>query len=211
MKEILKKIDYFGSLSDEAFLEAEHIFRKKQYGPGENILIEGEKSPGIYFVISGTVKVYKSSREGKEQVLKLIGEGDSFNDVTVFNTNVNPASVDAVTSVNLLLMSREDLIGLIFKYPEISLNIIKSMTIKLKYLTDRIEDLSLKHTQQRIAKILLLFEGKKLSQKLIADIAGTAREVVSRAIKDLAAQNMIKADKRNITIVDREKLKKLAG
>ena len=65
------------------------------------------------------------------------------------------------------------------------------------------------NTQERIAKILLLFEGRKLSQKIIADIAGTAREVVSRALKDFASQNIIKLDKRDIIILDKKKLEDL--
>ena len=127
----------------------------------------------------------------------------------MFVKDVNPASADAVTDVKLYLLSRESMVGLIYKHPEVSLNIIRSMAEKLRYLTNAIEDLSLKHTQERIAKILLLFEGKKLSQKIIADIAGTAREVVSRALKDFASQNIIKLDKRDIIILDKKKLQDL--
>lgn len=207
--ENMQALDYFKSLGDNILNEVKVLFKEENYGAGENIFIEGDKSNGIYFVGQGTVKVYKSSKEGKEQILKLIYAGDSFNDVTVFTSDINPASADAVTNVKLYLLSRENIIGLIYKHPEISLNIIKSMTEKLRYLTSRIEDLSLKHTQERIANILLLFDGQKLSQKIIADIAGTAREVVSRALKDFASQGIVKMDKRDIIILDKNKLKDL--
>lgn len=207
--ENIKSIDYFKSLNDNILNEVKVLFKEENYEAGENISLEGDKSKGIYFVMQGTVKVYKSSKEGKEQILKLIYTGDSFNDVTVFINDINPASADAVTNVKLYLLSRENMLSLIYKYPEISLNIIKSMTEKLRYLTGRIEDLSLKHTQERIAKILLLFEGKKLSQKIIADIAGTAREVVSRALKDFVSRSIIKIDKRDIIILDKKKLRDL--
>ena len=207
--EDIKSIDYFKSLSGGVLNDVMPLFKEENYEAGENIFIEGEKSKGIYFVMRGAVKVYKSSKEGREQILKLIYEGDSFNDVTAFTSDINPASADAVTNVKLYVLSSENIIGLIYKHPEISLNIIKSMTEKLRYLTGRIEDLSLKHTQERIAKILLLFEGKKLSQKIIADIAGTAREVVSRALKDFASHGIIKIDKRDIIILDKKKLEDL--
>lgn len=207
--EDIKSIDYFKSLNEGILNDVMPLFREENYEAGENIFIEGDKSKGIYFVMRGAVKVYKSSKDGREQILKLIYAGDSFNDVTVFTSDINPASADAVTNVKLYLLSRENIIGLIYKHPEISLNIIKSMTEKLRYLTGRIEDLSLKHTQERIAKILLLFEGKKLSQKIIADIAGTAREVVSRALKDFSSHGIIKIDKRDIIILDKKKLKDL--
>ncbi|MHB8232425.1 MAG: Crp/Fnr family transcriptional regulator [bacterium] len=207
--EDIKTLEYFKSLNDGILNDIKFHFREEIYKAGENIFIEGDKSKGIYFVMQGTVKVYKSSKDGREQILKLINAGDSFNDVTVFTSDINPASADAVTNVKLYLLSRENIIGLIYKYPEISLNIIRSFTEKLRYLTSRIEDLSLKHTQERIANILLLFEGQKLSQKIIADIAGTAREVVSRALKDFASQGIVKMDKRDIIILDKNKLKDL--
>ncbi len=205
----IKSLEYFKSLNDDIINDLKTSFKEEIYKAGENIFIEGDKSGGIYFVASGTAKVYKSSKDGKEQILKLIYAGDSFNDVTVFTDGINPASADAVTDVRLYLLSRENIIGLIYKYPEVSLNIIRSFAGKLKYLTNRIEDLSLKHTQERIANILLLFDGQKLSQKIIADIAGTAREVVSRALKDFTSKGIIKIDKRDIIILDKKKLKDL--
>jgi CRP/FNR family transcriptional regulator len=207
--ENIQTLDYFKSLNDSILNDIKVLFKEEDHEAGENIFIEGDKSKGIYFVAEGMVKVYKSSKDGREQILKLIYPGDSFNDVTVFVKDVNPASADAVTDVKLYLLSRENMVGLIYKHPEVSLNIIRSMAEKLRYLTNTIEDLSLKHTQERIAKILLLFEGKKLSQKIIADIAGTAREVVSRALKDFASQNIIKLDKRDIIILDKKKLEDL--
>lgn len=206
MEDIIS-IEYFKSLSENIISEAKKLLKEETYEERENIFFEGEKTKGIYFVKNGTVKIYKSSKEGKEQVLKLIYSGESFNDVTVFNGDLNPASADAITKVTVFILSRKDIIGLIYKYPELAFNIIKSLTEKLRYLTGRIEDLSLKHTQERIGKILLLFEGQKLSQKLIADIAGTAREVVSRALKEFSSQNIIKMNKRDIEIIDKEKLK----
>ncbi|MDA8157691.1 MAG: Crp/Fnr family transcriptional regulator [Deltaproteobacteria bacterium] len=207
--ENIQMLDYFKSLNGDILNDVKAMFKEEVHKAGENIFLEGDKSKGIYFVAEGTVKVYKSSKDGREQILKLIYPGDSFNDVTVFAKDVNPASADAVTDVKLYLLSRESMVGLIYKHPEVSLNIIRSMAEKLRYLTNAIEDLSLKHTQERIAKILLLFEGRKLSQKIIADIAGTAREVVSRALKDFASQNIIKLDKRDIIILDKKKLEDL--
>ncbi len=203
----VESLEYFKTLDIGVLDDVRSRFREETYKAGENIFIEGDISKGIYFVASGTVKVYKSSRDGKEQILKLIYEGDSFNDVTVFSSDTSPASADAVTDVKLYLLSRDNTIDLIYKYPEISLNIIRSFTEKLRYLTSRIEDLSLRHTQERIANILLLFDGQRLSRKIIADIAGTAREVVSRTLKDFASKGIIKVEKRDIIILNREKLK----
>ncbi|MFW0884206.1 Crp/Fnr family transcriptional regulator [Candidatus Acidulodesulfobacterium sp. H_13] len=203
----VESLEYFKTLDIGVLDDVRSRFREETYKAGENIFIEGDISKGIYFVASGTVKVYKSSRDGKEQILKLIYEGDSFNDVTVFSSDMSPASADAVTDVKLYLLSRDNTIDLIYKYPEISLNIIRSFTEKLRYLTSRIEDLSLRHTQERIANILLLFDGQRLSRKIIADIAGTAREVVSRTLKDFASKGIIKVEKRDIIILNREKLK----
>jgi CRP/FNR family transcriptional regulator len=207
--EEIKNIEYFKTLSEVQIAEVAGFLKEENYEAEENLFIEGERSKGIYFVKSGTIKIYKSSKDGKEQILKLCYAGESFNDVTVFSANINPASADAVNKSTVFLLSKENLENLIFKYPEISFNIIRSLTDKLRFLTSRIEDLSLKHTQERIGKILLLFEGQKLSQKMIADIAGTAREVVSRALREFSNQDIIRLNKREIEIIDKGKLKKL--
>ncbi len=207
--EEIKNIEYFKTLSEVQIADVAGVLKEENYEAEENLFIEGERSKGIYFVKSGTIKIYKSSKDGKEQILKLCYTGESFNDVTVFSANINPASADAVNKSSVFLLSKENLENLIFKYPEISLNIIRSLTDKLRFLTSRIEDLSLKHTQERIGKILLLFEGQKLSQKMIADIAGTAREVVSRALREFSNQDIIRLNKREIEIIDKSKLKKL--
>jgi len=207
--EEIKNIEYFKTLSEDKIAEVAGVLKEENYEAEENLFIEGERSKGIYFVKSGTIKIYKSSKDGKEQILKLCYTGESFNDVTVFSANINPASADAVNKSSVFLLSKENLENLIFKYPEISFNIIRSLTDKLRFLTSRIEDLSLKHTQERIGKILLLFEGQKLSQKMIADIAGTAREVVSRALREFSNQDIIRLNKREIEIIDKGKLKKL--
>ena len=207
--EEIKNIEYFKTLSEAQIADIAGVLKEENYEAEENLFIEGERSKGIYFVKSGTIKIYKSSKDGKEQILKLCYTGESFNDVTAFSENTNPASADAVNKSSVFLLSKENLENLIFKYPEISFNIIKSLTDKLRFLTSRIEDLSLKRTQERIGKILLLFEGQKLSQKMIADIAGTAREVVSRALKEFSNRDIIRLNKREIEIIDKSKLKKL--
>ena len=159
--EDIKNIDYFKSLDENVLREAGTLFKEENYKAGENIFLEGDKSKGIYFVISGTVKIYKTSREGREQILKLIYPGESFNDVTVFVKDVNPASSDAVTDAKLYLLSRENMINLIYKHPELSLNIIRRMAGKQTYLTDMIEDLSIRHSKESIAKILVFIDDTK--------------------------------------------------
>lgn len=205
----LKDIDYFKNLDEALAGEAGRFAREESFKSGENIFREGDVSKGIYFVNKGIVKVYKTSRDGREQILKLIYPGESFNDITVFLGSMNPASADAVADAKLAVISKENMISLIYGHPELSINIIRSMTMKLKYLTDTIEDLSLKRTQERIAKILISFGNERLSRKTIADLAGTAREVVSRTLRDLSLKNLIKMNGKEIIILDRDKLESM--
>jgi len=107
--EFLKSTPYFTALST-ADLEAikRHVFEKSA-DRGELLLLEEEPAEAVYFVVSGVLKAFKTSAEGKEQVLCLLRPGDSFNDVPIFDSGLNPASIIAMTPVTLYAISKTDI------------------------------------------------------------------------------------------------------
>ncbi|MCL5266407.1 MAG: Crp/Fnr family transcriptional regulator [Chloroflexi bacterium] len=211
--DFLKTIPYFSDLSDD-FLEA--IRRRvieKAYDKGDILFLEHDACDGIYFVKAGHVKVYKTSMDGKEQVLKVMARGDSFNDVPVFDGGPNPASAEAMEPTTVYIIPKRDLLALVQENPAVAMGVIKVFGSRLRHLTMLVEDLSFRHVTSRLAKVLLEHaegrgEGPKhrLTQQEMASMIGTAREVVGRSLKSLEEQGMIKIDGRRIVIVDRRKL-----
>lgn len=221
--ELLKSIPYFSSLSPTE-LEAikRHVFEKSA-DKNELILLEEEPAEAVYFVVSGAVKVFKTSAEGKEQILCLIRPGESFNDVPIFDGGPNPASAIAMSPVTLYGISKTDMETLLREHPRIAMNIIKVLAERVRHFVSLVEDLSFRHVIGRIAKLLLEYAtdhaglGKevsskpRLTQQDMAAMVGTAREVVGRSLKALEEEGAIKMDRHRIVIVNKGILEEMSG
>ena len=215
--ELLKSIPYFSGLST-AELDSikEHIFEKSTES-GDLILLEGEPADAMYFVVSGAVKVFKTSSEGKEQILSFIRPGESFNDVSVFDGGPNLSSVQAVGPVVLYGIRSSDLEVILRNHPQVSLNVNRVLSQQMRHMVSLVEDLSFKHVISRVAKILLEYSGNgtgpkpKLTQQEMAAMAGTAREMVGRSLKSLEDEGAIRLERQRIVITDKEALREIAG
>ena len=212
--EFLKSIPYFSQLGTaELELVGNFIFERR-YQPGEMVLLEGESAGALYFIFSGAVKVFKTSAEGKEQILTIARPGESFCDVPIFNGGLNPASAQAMGPVVLYGIPKNDLEVMLRTYPQVALNVIKVMASRIRHLVSLVEDLSFRHVIGRVAKILLEYAGDgapgtRLTQRDMAAMAGTAREVVSRSLKTLEEEGVIAMERHRIVINDKEALKRM--
>lgn len=214
--EFLKSIAYFSGI-DPADLDSIKRFTfEKTVGRGEMILSEGEPAKALYFVTSGVVKVFKTSADGKEQILTLVRPGQSFNDVPVFG-GPNLASAIAMTDVSLYEIQKTDMETILRTQPRVALNTIKVLEQRIEHLALLVEDLSFRHVTSRVAKLLLEYAGDGTGQKAhltqqdMAAMAGTAREMVGRSLKTLEAEGTIRLDHHRIIITNREALREAAG
>jgi CRP/FNR family transcriptional regulator len=213
--ELLKSSSYFlGINSDELEAIGKLVF-EKSYDQGAVIILEGEMAEALYFVASGAVKVFKTSADGKEQTLAIIRPQETFNEVPVFDGDANPASAQAMMPVTLYGIGIHDILRILRSYPQVALNITKVMAGRLRHLVALVEDLSFRHVIGRVARILLEYSadraplGPRLTQRDMAAMAGTAREVVSRSLRTLEEEGLIKIDRHRIIIRDKEALKEI--
>lgn len=213
--EYLKNILYFSGVS---FAELESISKlvfEKTADRAEMILLEGEPAENLYFVASGVVKVFKTSVEGKEQILSIVRPGESFNDISIFDSKPNPVSAQAMGPVLLYGIKRNEMEAIVQNHPQIALNVIKVLVKRVRHLLSLIEDLSFKHVIGRVAKILIehiggeMGRGPRLTQQEMAAMAGTVREVVGRSLKELEEAGAIKLDRHRIIITDKAALQKI--
>jgi len=213
--EFLKSILYFSDLSFAELESIRKLFFEKTADRAEMLLLEGESAANLYFVASGVVKMFKTSAEGKEQILSIVRPGESFNDVPIFDGGPNPASARAMGPVFLYGIRKNDMEAILRKHPQIALNVIKVLASRVRQLVSLVENLSFKHVIGRVAKILLehvggeMGRGPRLTQQEMAAMAGTAREVVGRSLKALEEEGAIKLDRQRIIITDKEALKEI--
>jgi CRP-like cAMP-binding protein len=213
--EFLKSILYFSDLSFAELESIRKLIFEKTADRAEMVLLEGESAENLYFVASGAVKVFKTSAEGKEQILSIVRPGESFNDVPIFDGGPNPASARAMGPVILYGIKKNDMEAILRDHPQIALNVIKVLARRVRHLVSLVEDLSFRHVISRVAKILFehvggeISRGPRLTQQEMAAMAGTAREVVGRSLKALEEEGVIKVDRHRIIITDKEALQKI--
>lgn len=213
--EYLQSILYFSGVSLAELASISKRVFERTADRAEMLLLEGEPAENLYFVASGVVKVFKTSVEGKEQILSIVRPGESFSDVSIFDGGLNPVSAQAMGSVLLYGIKRNEMQAIVSTHPHIALNVIRVLAQRVRHLLSLVEDLSFKHVIGRVAKILLehiggeMGRGPRLTQQEMAAMAGTVREVVGRSLKELEEAGAIKLDRHRIVITDKEALQKI--
>ena len=213
--EFLKSNPYFSGLNPTEFDSVNPFIFEKTAERGEVVLLEGQSAEALFFVVSGVVKIFKTSAEGREQILYLIRPGESFNDVSIFGSGSNLVSAQALGPVIVYGLRKSRLQVILRDYPQVALNTIKVLADRVHRLVLLVEDLSFRHVISRVAKILLKHAGDgtdprpRLSQNEMAAMAGTVREMVARSLKTLEDEGAIKLQRHRIVVTNKEALKEM--
>jgi CRP/FNR family cyclic AMP-dependent transcriptional regulator len=215
--EFIKSIPYFSGLGQAELDSIRKFIFEKKADRGEILLFEGEPAETLYFVVAGAAKVFKTSADGKEQILHIIRPGESFNDVPVFSGGENLASAEAMGAVVLNVIKKSDLEVILREHPQVALNVIKVLSQRVQHLVSLVEDLSFRPVTGRVAKILLEYAGDgtgekpRLTQQEMAAMIGTAREMVGRSLRTLEEEGAIRMERHRIIITNQEALREMAG
>jgi len=217
--EMLRQIPLFATLSAEDLAQVAAMTVVRHYDRGDLILLEGDLGGALHYVRSGLVKVFKTSVGGKEQVLRMIASGHTFNDVPALDGGPNPASAAAMEPSVVYVIGRAELRHLIITRPEVAEAVVQTLASALRHLVALVEDLSLRHVTARVAKILLDQEASSheeqhvyhLTQQEMAALAGSAREVVGRALKELETAGAIVMRQGRAVVLSSERLRLLAS
>ncbi len=216
LADFLRSVPYFSTLGPEEIKRITKETFERSFARGETLFLEGEPCSGLYVLKSGRVRIFKSSPEGREQVLLIARQGDSFNDVPVFDGGPNPASASALEPSTVYVIPGESLLSLVAGCPAAQA-IIKLFAARLRHLTTVVEDLSFRSVISRLAKMLLdlaVVEGgpspmPRLTQDEMAAIVGSVRDVIGRALRALERAGAIKIEGQRILVIDPEKLRRM--
>ncbi len=137
----LRAIPEFGMLADAELVHVQKVTRERPIQRGELLLMEGAPGDRLYYLQSGRVKVYKTSPDGKEQVLRIFQAGEIFNEVLVFDGGQNPASAMTLEDGIAYTMSRTDIRRLLTEHPTIALSVIQVLASRLRDLMGLVEGL----------------------------------------------------------------------
>jgi len=212
----------FNGLSGEGLQTLAVRARYRIFKAGEEIVGEADPIRAFYVVLTGQVKLYKSSSEGKEQTLYLLGPGEPFGLCTAFAIESFPASVSALEESAVIVIPGADVEAIAMREPVLLLNIIQVLSRRLKESMTLIESLALQEIPQRLAAFLLDGLRRKdkskedrveltITHRELAKILGATPEALSRALKKMAGEGLLTVDGRTITILAREPLTAIAN
>jgi CRP/FNR family transcriptional regulator len=190
-------------------------FVRKRYGHGELLFSEGDPCRGLYIIESGKLRIFKSSPNGREQVLAVEGPGGSVAELPVFDGGPYPASVSTVEDSQILFVSRQDLHNFCLQHPEVALKMLAVVGARLRRLVGIIEELSFTTVRQRLVAALVRLAqatGKQTDRGIEFELSGThqemahqlgtVRELVSRNLMRLQAEGLLDVEARNIVVLD---------
>ena len=208
-KGVLRNSSLFAVLSEPELdaLAARAVMQS--FGAGELLFSEGDPCAGLYIVVRGRVRIFKSSPGGREQVLSIEGPGGSIAELPVFDGGPYPASVSALEPSELVFLAREDFRALCLENPEVGLKVLQVVGARLRRLVGIIEELSFSTVRHRLISWIMreskthgaTFTMDASHQKLAAQI-GTVRELVSRNLARLQAQGFIAIQGRELSVTD---------
>ncbi len=218
--ERIARIALFEGLPQEQLDELSRIVVEQRFKKGQSLFADGMKAAGMYGIISGKVKIYKMSLEGKEQILHIFGEGEFFGEVPVFAGGNYPAHAEALEDSRFLFFPRAEFVRLIQREPSLAMNMLAILSLRLRRFTHLIEDLSLKEVPGRLAAYLLYMSDRDggssrleldITKGQLASVLGTIPETLSRIRGRMSQQELIRVEGRKIEILDREALEGLAA
>lgn len=217
--EALAAVPLFQGMDSSQLQKLSTIVGDQRYARGQAIFAEGDEGVGFYVVISGKVKIFKLSSEGKEQILHVFGSGEPFAEAAVFVGSRFPAHALALEASRIFFFPRLAFNALIQENPALAMNMMAALSMRLKKFASLIESLSLKEVPGRLAAHLLLLAEEQerdevrldLTKSHLASLLGTIPETLSRILTKMTKADMIATNGPSITLLNREALEALAS
>lgn len=217
-RQMVKNSPLFAGLSEQNLDALMDVARIREHSRGELLFSEGEEAEGFFIVLDGKVKVYKLSPEGKERILHIIHPGGTFAEAAIFGEGLYPAYAEPLQVSKLLFLPKESFLDLLKNNGQMAVNMIAGLSMFLRQFANQIEDLTFKDVPSRLARYLmdLSHNGSKknvvlpISKTQLASNLGTVSETLSRTLRKLSDDDLIKVSGKTFEILDFERLAELS-
>ncbi len=218
---IVRKAPLFTALEEFAALSLHASMDSVKISKGSILFAEGDEGDHLYVIVEGKIKLGTSSGDGRENLLSILGPGEMFGELSLFDPNPRTSTATAVTDAKLLSLGQTKLIPWLTENPRVSLNLLASLAQRLRRTNEAVGDLVFSDVPGRVAKALIdlgerfgkqtddgLLVNHDLTQEELAQLVGASRETVNKALADFAGRNWLKLDGRAVLITDLERLSK---
>jgi CRP-like cAMP-binding protein len=220
-EEVVRRAPLFTALDEAAAISLRASMDTVKIAKGSILFKEGDDGEHLYVIIDGKLKLGTSSGDGRENLLSILGPGEMFGELSLFDPGPRTSTATAVTDAKLLSLSHEKVIPWLKQNPEVSLQLLTRLSQRLRRTNEAVGDLVFSDVPGRVAKALIdlgdrfgkttpegLLVNHDLTQEELAQLVGASRETVNKALADFAGRGWLKLDGRSVLITDVERLGK---
>ncbi|BCZ46452.1 Crp/Fnr family transcriptional regulator [Clostridium gelidum] len=215
------KIPIFENLNNEELLEIVNTINHKEYIKGDVIFTEGNVANTLYFINEGKIKLYKYTKDGKEQILHVLSEGEFFGELELIKVSKYGFNSKAIVNCKICTLTKDEMKDIIMKKPEIGIKVLETVGERLSKVENLVQNLATNDVDSRMAYLLTDLMEKygeitednisiklPLSREEMASFIGVTRETISRKLKKFEDEKLIKiVGTKTIVIIDEEGLK----
>jgi CRP/FNR family transcriptional regulator, cyclic AMP receptor protein len=223
LDDALKRAPLFTALDEEAAAALRRSMTEVQLGRGQVVFREGDPGDRLYVVSEGKIKLGRSSSDGRENLLAVLGPGEMFGELSLFDPGPRTATATAVTDATVLALSHPDLRPWLTGRPEVALSLLRQVARRLRRTNEVLGDLVFSDVPGRVAKALLdlskrfgipsdegVHVSHDLTQEELAQLVGASRETVNKALADFASRGWLRLEARAVVLLDTERLQRRA-
>ena len=200
--------EYFDDLPETLLKEISERMYLREYQRGDVLFWEGDPCEGLHIVEQGSAKIFRISPQGRQYIVRILQEGDTFAEVPAFDGGVNPVNVEALEACRVWIVDGEMLRGLSEKNPKFAQKVLFNFGRMLRGMVRMVSEMAFYQVTHRLARLIAELPQEKSAphwtQEQLAARLGTVREVVARSMKELERSGAIKVEERRIQIVDQE-------
>jgi CRP/FNR family cyclic AMP-dependent transcriptional regulator len=218
---VVRKAPIFSGLDEAAATSLRASMSLVKLRKGQSLFKEGDDGDHLFIVSNGKVKLGTKSPDGRENLLMILGPGDMFGDLSLFDSGPRTATATAVTDTKLLSLGQDKVIPWVKEHPEVSLHLLARLASRLRRTNEVVGDLVFSDVPGRVAKALIdlgvkfgdkreegLFVNHDLTQEELAQLVGASRETVNKALADFAQRGWLRLEARAVMILDYERMLK---
>jgi len=221
--DVLRQAPLFSGLDDEAAESLGSSMSSSQLRRGDVLFHEGDSGDRLYVVTDGKVKLGRTSADGRENLLAILGPGQMFGELSLFDPGPRSATATAVTDCDLQSLSHDDLNTWLTNHSNVARALLHQLAARLRRTNDVVADLVFSDVPGRVAKALIDLStrfGRKaddgihvhhdLTQEELAQLVGASRETVNKALADFAMRGWLRLEPRSVVILNPERLARRA-
>jgi len=220
-EEVVRRAPLFTALDESAAVSLRASMDTVKIAKGSILFKEGDDGEHLYVIVDGKLKLGTSSGDGRENLLSILGPGEMFGELSLFDPGPRTSTATAVTDAKLLSLGHEKVIPWLKQNPEVSLQLLTRLSQRLRRTNEAVGDLVFSDVPGRVAKALIdlgdrfgkttpegLLVNHDLTQEELAQLVGASRETVNKALADFAGRGWLKLDGRSVLIADVDRLSK---